>query len=290
MRLRKHLQVLACLILFVPSLDAQAIVGDIRFTPPVFYVGDKVEMVIEFSLARPLAIEDPEIMPESDWAEILDIRVESSGNAATVMIDFIPFAPGTRTLPAMELGALQIRDLKVPTRSVVSGDYEGVRTPRGQLLLPGTRLAVALILALAAMAPFLGFGMVRRLWQQVLRLQEVWKTGRPARKLRRLTKGLRLVIGDLPAMPWFSQLTEALRTYMSSRLERDCRTATTAEIALMGEFRETDSPQVRLLNILHEGDMVKFAGQFADDRSLERTLDSVENAIQEWEKVNDQLQ
>ncbi len=172
---------------------------------------------------------------------------------------------------------------------VLTGEHGEVRTLRGQLLLPGTRLALVLILTLLAMAPFLSFSLFRVTWRQMKKFHEAWRVGRPARKFKRLLNSLRLAVGDVPAIPWFSSLTEGLRKYMSSRLGRDCTSATTAEIALMAEFRSDDSPQARLLKILYTGDMVKFAGQFADDRSLVKILDIIDSAIQEWEAVSDRL-
>ena len=268
---------------------AQTTVSSIEFTPPTFYVGDRVVMSLELSLDRPLALNEPEELPESDWAEILQISAGSEGRTAAVTVTFIPFAPGTRTLPDLNLGALTLTDLKVPTRSVLDDRHEGVRSLRGQLLLPGTRLAVALILALLAMAPFLGFNLVRQIWKQFIHLQEVWRMGRPARKLRRILKNLRLQIGDQGASTWFAVLTDALRTYLSARTGRDCTSATTAEIAEMPVFSDSEGPASRILDVLRDGDMVKFAGQFADDRRLEKTLDGVESAVQSWEKSGDQL-
>lgn len=287
MRIRSLLP--ALLLLSSGSLGAQAVVGEIRFVPPAFYVGDKVEMTVELELEQPLELSEPGQMPESDWIEVLDIRTEADGRKAVIRIDFIPFAPGTRTLPAVDLGGLYIKDLKVPTRSVLTEDIQGVRTLRGQRLLPGTRLAVALILALAAMAPFIGFSGVRWAWKQIRRMQEAWRVGRPARRLRRTMRTLGLSIGDISSVSWYSALTEALRKYMTSKLGRDCMSATTAEIALMREFSQPEGPHARILDILQEGDMVKFAGQFADDRSLERTLKTTDKAIHDWERGHDQL-
>ncbi len=269
---------------------AQAVVGEIRFVPPEFYVGDRVEMTVDLSVEKEVNLTVPEELPESDWIEIADVRVETDRNKISVTIVFIPFAPGTRTLPEIDLGGLYVKDLKVPTRTVLSDDVGGLRTLRGQLLLPGTRVALALILALAAMAPFLGFSGLRWIWRQFRNIQEAWQVGRPARKLRRILKNLAASIGSTAASAWYSVLTEAMRTYMTAKLGRDCMSATTAEIARMEEFSSAEDAPSMFLEILQEGDMVKFAGRFADDRSLKKTLGTVDSAIGQWEKRRDQLQ
>ncbi len=273
-----------------PPLSAQAVLRSVRFVPAVFFVGDPVEMHIEFDLDRPMAVEPPRVMPEADWLEIQDVQVESSEGTLTVMIRLIPFAPGTRTLPSMELGTLQLRDIKIPVRSLLTGKREGVRALRGQLLLPGTRLALAFVLAFAAMAPFLGFGVVRLAMRYGRKILDAWRVGKPARKMQRLLKALKTRIGSDPAARWYGELTEALREYMSAKTGMDCRSATTAEIVRMESFQSSEGPWAALLQVLREGDMVKFAGQAAGDSALIKSAETVAAAVQEWEKLHERLQ
>ncbi|RKX89344.1 MAG: hypothetical protein DRP70_04020 [Spirochaetes bacterium] len=281
---------LVLILLVSGALSAQAVLNDIRFIPPTFFVGDAVELRITFSHDGPLAVAPPDSIPESDWVDIKDVFLIQDDNTVTVVIAFTPFAPGTRTLPPMKLGALQLKDIKVPTHSIIENSHEGVRSLRGQLLMPGTRLAVALILSLAAMAPFLGYGLFRFSWKWVKKSRQLYRVGRPVRRLRRVIKKLKAGIGSMQAPLWYYELTEALRAYLSDRSHHDCRSATTAEIALMSEFLVDDTPQKDLLEILKEGDMVKFAGRFADDRSLNKTLEMVTSAVGKWEKADAQLQ
>jgi hypothetical protein len=271
------------------GLDAQAVLNDIHFVPPTFFVGDHVELHISFDVEGPIAVEAPVSFPEADWVEIRDISVQVENQTVSIIIAFIPFAPGTRALPSMEFGALQLTDIKVPTHSILQNNHESVRSLRGQLLMPGTKLAVALILALAAMAPFLAYGLFRITWNWFRKSRELYRIGRPARKLRRLMKKLKFGIGTVKATIWYYQLTEGLKTYFSARIGHDCLSATTAEISVMQDFSDDDTPQTRLLDVLKEGDLVKFAGRFADDRSLHRTLETVNNAVAEWEKIHAQL-
>jgi len=271
-------------------LAAQFAVKDLRFVPPTFFVGDPVEMHIVFDADDAPVLDVPTEWPAADWVEIRDIAVRTGGEDITVVVAFTPFAPGTRSLPTIDLGGMLLQDLKVPTHSLLENDHPGRRSLRAQLLLPGTRLAVALILTLAAMAPFLGYGLTRAFWTWFRQVRELYRAGRPARRFRRLLGRLRSRVGAESASRWFSDLTEGLRDYMSARTGRDCRSSTTAEIGDMPEFGVAESPQGRLLDVLRDGDMVKFAGRVADDRRLAATLSDVERAVAEWEKGHVQHQ
>jgi hypothetical protein len=285
----RFLSTLFLFLLISGTVSAQAVLKDVRFIPPTFFVGDRVELRITFTQEGDMAVAVPDTVPDSDWVDISDISILRDDNSFTVVIIFTPFAPGTRTLPPMKLGALELRDIKVPTHSIIENTHPGVRSLRGQLLIPGTRLAVALILSLAAMAPFLGYGLFRISWKWVKKSRQLYRVGRPARRLRRVIKKLKSGIGSMQASIWYYELTEALRSYLSAKTNQDCRSATTAEIALMPDFRSEGTPGRDLLEVLKEGDMVKFAGRFADDRSLNKTLETVISAVVKWEKDNAQL-
>lgn len=271
-------------------LSGQAVVKEIQFSPPSFYVGDAVQANIFIETKDEIGLEAPELMPESDWVEINAISIESVDDGFIVLVDFVPFAAGTRSLPVLDFGTIQLRDVKIPTHSILEATHEGVRDLRGQLLLPGTRFAVALSLSLAAMAPFLIYALVRLIWNWIRKSREAYRIGRPARRLRRLLKKLKSIVGSESASDWFSQLTDGLRVYFSDKTGQDFRSFTTAEISRMPLFDITGTPAAHLLEVLKEGDMVKFAGRFADDRSLEKILEIVESAIGNWEQTDDQFQ
>jgi len=264
----RFLSTLFLFLLISGTVSAQAVLKDVRFIPPTFFVGDRVELRITFTQEGDMAVAVPDTVPDSDWVDISDISILRDDNSFTVVIIFTPFAPGTRTLPPMKLGALELRDIKVPTHSIIENTHPGVRSLR---------------------APFLGYGLFRISWKWVKKSRQLYRVGRPARRLRRVIKKLKSGIGSMQASIWYYELTEALRSYLSAKTNQDCRSATTAEIALMPDFRSEGTPGRDLLEVLKEGDMVKFAGRFADDRSLNKTLETVISAVVKWEKDNAQL-
>ncbi|MCG8453334.1 MAG: hypothetical protein MI717_09155 [Spirochaetales bacterium] len=268
------------------ELHAQAILDGLRFQPPGFYVGDEVKLIMVFKTESPVALNLPETYPQSDWAEIRDISVDVEEDRLTVTVDFTPFAPGTRTLPPLELGGLRIDGIKVPTHSILDKSYEGVRALRPQLLIPGTRLTLSMVLSALVFVPIFGVRIVRRLIQRISRFRATHRGGRPARRMRRLLRRLKSAIGSTAPALWYGALTDGLREYIGKRLGLDCRSSTTAEISLFEAFHGAQGPQHQILEVLREGDMIKFAGRFADDRRMQDALKTVDSAIKEWEKIH----
>jgi len=284
--LRRRLVILISLHCVAVSLNAQAVLRSLQFTPPTFFVGDEVTLTIDFDVTESMAVEIPSFFPESNWIEIRSIDIQEGKGTLTVLIAFSPYAPGARTLPAMELGALKLVDIKIPTYSILQNTHDDVRTLRGQLMLPGTKLAVALILTVLAMVPFLGYGLFWFARIQVKRFQMRFRFNQPVRKMHRLVKKLHTRIGVISAPLWYSELTKGLRDYLSFHIHQDCRSATTVEIALMDEFQNNDAQRQALLMVLQDGDMVKFAGRRADDQAMRNTLLNVERIIRGWEKFH----
>lgn len=281
--------VFGLMLVIPPRTGAEVRLEDVEFIPPVFFVGDSVELRITLEADNPAAVTVPEVLPDAEWVEIRDVHVEYGADRVTVTAVFTPFAAGTRTLPNLSLGALQLNAIKVPTQSVLAAAHEGARRPRGQLVLPGTRMALALVLGFLASAPFWVYTGSRFVWGCFVRFRDVFLIHRPARRLRKVMKRLKAGAASESAAAWFSQLTDGLRSYLSERTGRDCRSSTTPEIGKMHEFSSSECPAGRLLAVLHNGDMVKFAGQLADEGSLERTLIEVESAVAEWEKSHAEL-
>jgi len=248
----------------------------------MFFVGDVVELRIGMELEKPMRAEIPPVLPESDWIEIRDISFETADYGVNVVIVFSSYAPGTQILPPLKVGSLILDDIEIPTSSILPRTHGGARLLRGQKILPGTRLEMVSALALAAITPFLSYGLFRILRRWWKRGSDLFQYRRPLRRVQKLSKRLRTSIGSMKATQWYHELSNGLRGYLSSRLGQDCTSATTAEIALMKDIHEV--PRNQLLEVLKEGDLVKFAGRQADTESLERTLDILNAAVLEWER------
>ena len=249
-----------------------------------------MELAITLAIDNNLKLEEPTVYPFVEWIEIHSIRVEQTDNDAIIHINFTPFAAGTRILPPLDFGSILLNDIKITIQSLLSISRPESRQLRGQLLIPGTRLTMAIFLALASVMPFFLLAFVKLTVTIFQRAGDVFRFHWPLRHLRRLVKRLRADLGVQSPGQWYAQLTEGLRIYLGFRLHRDCRTATTAEIAAMKAFSVANTPQYKLLILLKEADMVKFAGQKADERTLRQALYTVETESLKLEKMHDRIQ
>ncbi len=266
-------------------LDGQETLVDMKFLPPAFYIGDPVELQLEYSLEAPVKLAVPKILPKVEWVDIRDIRIVPSDDMVRISIEFTSFAAGNKTLPTIDLGAIVLQDIRISTLSLLGESHDGVRRLRGQLLLPGTRIGVTIVLTLIAMSPFLLHSLYRLLSRLITSLKKMFHVHRPARRFRRLLRKLNEKLGIDSASDWYLQLSRGIRNYLSERTGCDCRSATTSEIsAIIGSSVGQDIKD-KLLQVLKVGDMVKFAGQNADMSSLKQTLAVVESVISEWEKT-----
>jgi hypothetical protein len=278
---------LAVAVSLPPTVSANESIRDVVFVPPAFTVGDPVEVRVVLEVDTDIRLAPPEYLPDSDWAEIDEIRIDETGETATVTISFVSFAPGTRSLPPLDLGGLLLPEIKVSTASLLDDGAVGPRGIRGPLLLPGTRLALALILALAVAAPPILYAGVLFLWRWAFRLRDRYLDTRSARRLRRLIKRLRSGNEEVTPAIWYTALTEELRSYLSGLTGTDCRSATTAEIAVLPGFEKVDTPRGTLLSVLKIGDLVKFAGRKSRDNERLGALDAVEEAMRRLDKDED---
>lgn len=256
-----------------------------HFVPPEYYVGDRVELRIDYTFTTEMDIAVPDSLPEDKLLTIHDLRVEEYEKSLSVFISFTSFAPGIQAFPPIDLGSVNLQNVKIFTHSMLPDAYEGVRRLRGQMLLPGTRLALAIILAAAAMSPFLLYTAMRLMRKLFRWLKAMIRIHKPARRLRRQLKRLRAGIEVQSASEWYLSLTRALRVYLSTRLACNCRCATTSEISLLANSNSENAPQVRILQVLKDGDMVKFARRSADTAACRNALATVEEAVHDWEKT-----
>jgi len=267
--------------LFLNKANAQ--VRDLSFYPPQFFVGDVVELRIDIELENPMNVEFSPVLPGSDWLEIRDVSIETVEDRVSILIVFSSYAPGTQILPPINLGPLILDDVEIPTSSTLSKAHGGIRLLRGQKVMPGTRLELASVLALLTITPFLAYGLFRILRLLWGKCRDLFQNQRPLRRVQKLSKKLRANISSMRAPQWYHELSNGLRDYLSSRLGQDCTSATTAEIALMKVVR--GGPRKKFLEVLKEGDLVKFAGRQTNAESLGRSLDMLNAAILEWERI-----
>ena len=123
--MRKSLLLLTLLFSGIFSLSAQEYQQlNVRFLPPDYYVGDTVELQFTLRSGGSPNLRVPDLLPDPGWVKLLSLNVEKQGEDHRLTIRFIPYYPGTRSLPSLDLGDLTLRDIKIYTSSVMAADSD----------------------------------------------------------------------------------------------------------------------------------------------------------------------
>ena len=274
-----------CILMPVASVEGARVENHI-FLPPDFYVGDTVEMRLSLYRESGLRVLPPEGVPVTNWIDIHDVRVKQEGSRWDVQIDFTSYAPGTRTLPVMQLGDVVLNDVKLHTKSILQEralDFFGIK---GQLYLPGTRLAIGLAVLILFFGPVFVFSFASRVTQGVKRFVSI-KTGRrPHKRFMRTLKDLREKHLQMSSRRFYIVLSAELRHYLSSRTKEDFISLTSSELrAQLWKTLPSDSTEQveALVRMMQQSDEIKFGGLNASKKQREEDLEMVVSAAKEIE-------
>ncbi|MBF9017830.1 MULTISPECIES: hypothetical protein [unclassified Oceanispirochaeta] len=264
-------------------------IHNLRFMPPEYYVGDTVEMSFILKTDQVHDFTVPEEFPDPGWLNILSMDIESKGSETEVTIRLIPYYPGTRALPPVDLGGLIVDDLKIFTSTLLnlesSRELEGVQSP---LLIPGTRAVGALIVSLLLALPILIVMVYRFIRHRTGEIVKTYKINLPYRQFQRLVRKIRRSMVNMPEKEFYMTFTGGLKKYLSTRFHHDLSSSTTSEIEnLLGRSRIHDTLALSLVNLFHRVDRVKFAGDkmlYSDREQLLSEVEEVSEALEEWRK------
>jgi len=264
-------------------------IHNLRFMPPEYYVGDTVEMSFILKTDQVHDFTVPEEFPDPGWLNILSMDIKSKGSETEVTIRLIPYYPGTRALPPVDLGGLIVDDLKIFTSTLLnlesSRELEGIQSP---LLIPGTRAVGALIVSLLLALPILIVMLYRFIRHRTGEIVKTYKINLPYRQFQRLVRKIRRSMVNMPEKEFYMTFTGGLKKYLSTRFHHDLSSSTTSEIEnLLGRSRIHDTLALSLVNLFHRVDRVKFAGDkmlYSDREQLLSEVEEVSEALEEWRK------
>ena len=285
--MKKPLLLLLLLISVIPVFAEKNYTSEkVVFLPQEFYVGDLVEMRLVVIPAKGVTVSKPERFPDSYWVKIENAEVTDLGGEYEIRVYLRSYAPGIRTLPAIQFGDVLLRDIRIQTVSVLSDETLPFSPPAEQLLLPGTRYYIALIVGLIFLLPvffiFFWTKIKRRINESVL--ERRWR--RPYRKLLRGLKELREGINETKGRPFYTRLIDELRLYLTARGSIDYESATVREAAAMIDHDFSGiSGCNELIALLHFADEVKFGGRRVMTPRKETDLDMVEKAALGIEEI-----
>jgi hypothetical protein len=254
------------------------------FLPPVYYVGDRVELRVSVQLKAPGEVQEEEVLmpgilpvesiPDVGWGTIHSIEVLGSGDNREIRVSFTPFVTGTLSLPEMVIGNFTLNKEKIYVGSLLDEGYSVPADLQRQILLPATRLIIGLILTAIVGIPLLVLGFTRWWKARLLNLLRRYKENRPYKRMQRVLRQLRTEISVITGRDFYILLLEELRSYMTSRFGADYMTATSREISgrLKRIIKDPEKRQL-VLDVFSFGDLVKFGGVHA---SIDRKRDDLE--------------
>ncbi len=250
--------------------------------PPTFYVGDRVELRVTIQPARGVDVHAPDSLPLDRWVHIDEVDVRKGPDGTEVSIFLEVYAPGRRALPPIRLGGITLGALSVEATSLASGGRPALSEPKGQLFLPGTGLALALLIGVVFGVPPLLYLSVRAGRGLSRRFRERREFERPWRRFGAVLERLARSEGYRDPRGFYILLCDELRLYLTARVHRDFLTATARELGplLLGALAPgAGGPVERLPEVVTFAEKVKFAGLEAGGDSLARDLEAVETAV-----------
>ncbi|MEX2442006.1 MAG: hypothetical protein WD492_00265 [Alkalispirochaeta sp.] len=275
------------------SVSGQSIT-EVIFLPQTYYVGDVVEARVVVRSSEDLDLTAPETLPSTQWVDFRDVLIVQRADGYEVRIVFQPFFVGTRQLPAIDLGAFTVSGVSSVVSSLKTEDGELELQPvRDQLLLPGTRALIAVlvlsIVGIPLVVVFTG-GWVRRTF---LRLREWYRENRPYRTLQKGLKQLQAEMHELDGKRYYIRLVDLTRSYLETRYSSVFRSATTGELDI--QLRKVGIPSEQrqgLIELFQFGDLVKFANRRVTVHDRTRHLEALKRLSgelqrREWEGSDD---
>ena len=271
------------------SLFGQSI-ADVIFLPQTYYVGDLVEARAVVRSSEELDLTVPEPLPSAEWIDLRQVSIIQRADGYEVRILFQPFFVGTRQLPPLDLGGFTVSGVSAVVSSLRGEEGELELQPvRDQLLLPGTRALIAVIVLSIVGIPLLVVltgGWARRKFHA---LQERYRENRPYRNLNKGLKQLQSEMHELDGKRYYIRLLDLTRSYLEGRYSSVFRSATTGE--LDPQLRRVGIPaeqRARVIELFQFGDLVKFANHRVTVHDRTRHLEAVkvlsgELQRREWE-------
>jgi len=290
-RSRFNLRFLGILLFLLPLriFASDLSITQTLFLPSIFYVGDQVELRI--SLRTPFAdtLTVPQELPQPSWGRIDSVRILRAADDPEIRIRFTSFVPGTRTLPTLDLGSVQLEGVNIFVSSLLEDGITELAPPRDAILLPGTALLLFFQVLLLIMLP-LGIWLLLRQGRPLfLKLWSRYRDGLPFRRSSRSLKLLASNMETMDARSFYIRILEETRLYLSDRLKIPALSATTSELnETLKQRIHSVEVVATIMDLFRHGDRVKFAKEPSslESRMLElHNLEACLRHIEQEEKL-----
>jgi len=294
---------LGALFLFTPQLQAQD--HSVPYLlPQTIFVGDPGRLVVPlgqvFAGVEPFVLEPPAKLPEASDLVIHRIELERRPGGSRLLIDFIPYAPGTLVFPPLELQStgtepLTLTGLEAQVASILDPTEMTLSQPAPPLAVPGTSLLVYGSVVLVLVLLFLGIA--GSLWGR-RHFADIWERLRRRHLLRSMMKFLRRLgqEGDLgkggKPDAYLSILAAEFREFLSAFTGINCRSLTAGEfleLPMMYDVPPDESgfplTPLFLCGLFRNWDTLRFSGRGVDKIDLFHALKETEAFIVALDRV-----
>jgi hypothetical protein len=289
---------LPCGILAQTRTDAPYLI------PQIIFVGDPGRLIVPigrvFARVDPFVWDNPDKLNESPDLVINRIELERRSGVSRVLIDFIPYAPGTLSLPPIEFpqdaNAPSLLGLEVQVASILDPSQMVLAEPASPLAIPGTSFLVygtlVFILFLLAM------GIAISLWGRshfrdfFARLRRKFLLRNMRRFLRHLNQECRLEASSSGASPtpafYLTRLSTEFREFLTQFTGVNCRSLTAVEFRLI-TFEELP-PRLApgpdyLCDLFRSWDILRFSGRGMEMADLFVAMVETEKLISTLDKA-----
>jgi len=274
---------------------------DAFLLPRIIFVGDTGRLVVPlgeaFAGAEPFVVENPENLPGTPELLIRRVELERRGGVR-LLIDFVPFAPGTLYFPSFyftppEEEPLALSGLRVEVASVLNPAWMDLSGPAPPMAVPGTGLLIYGSIALVLLALFLGIA--ASLWGKRY-FRDFWQRLRRRHLLRAMMKFLRRLghegkLGKNGDPGYYLGLLAAeFREFLSAFTGINCRSLTPAEFLELPLERQ-ESPAgppltpAFLCSLFRGWDTLRFSGRGIESGDLFQALKEAESFVLALDKA-----
>jgi hypothetical protein len=276
----------------ISGQDREPSITEAVVIPPVFTVGDAVEMRVTLVLPEGKELRPIEALPVQAWLVFQDVKIRHDPPFEHVTIKFVPFAPGEKVLPPLTLGDVILDSLRITTVSVLEPESSssmavatGLQPPRDQLPLPHTELILLLAFVLVVILPLAVWRFLGPVVTLVAALLKHLERHRPYHRLVKDSRKLEAKISGLSGPEFYTQLLLLARNYLSRRFGRDVSSYTALEVQqMLGPLAPGTSGGWEQL--FHKADVVRFDSRNPDDVERAYDLDTLRaqaHALETWE-------
>ncbi len=266
------------LSLTAASADTGIQVEDTVFIPKEFYVGDKVELRIKLDVENNFKLQLPGTLPSSPWIEINSLEIFENNTVPELRIVFTSFIPGTRSFPTLFLGDIVLNSVKIHTSSLIESrdaEFSGIED---QLLLPGTKLGLGVIVGALFIGPMLIILLLGPFRKNIAKIIKNSISRSPINRLNKILNELTDQKNGISCRRFYIRLSAAVREYLSKRSDTDFITLTTSdiEIALIKVLGHREFSTM-LYDMMKLSDAIKFGKVTTDDQKKLKDIDLVRN-------------